>query len=183
MQVWRIIFRRSSYDLRDARRDCYTASQQKQKKHGGSTCHSIATSESDLPENQIPAAVFKGCPISLAVHPPARSFPYVVSVFCEPARAHARVSRRWPQSIPRNLLAARSSARLSPYMMPVSRAYACVSKEWAGHPQSPRGTLVGLIIPVCVLCLVAGTKIVREFFKDRGAVALALCFAVETAIE
>ena len=49
--------------------------------------------------------------------------------------------------------------------------------------QSPRGTLVCLIIPVCVLCLVAGTKIVREFFKDRGAVALALCFAVETAIE
>ena len=32
----------------------------------------------------------------------------------------------------RNLRAARSSARLSPYMMPVSRAYACVSKEWAG---------------------------------------------------
>ena len=92
--MWRIIFRRSSYDLRDARRDCYTASQQKQKKHGGSTCHSIATSESDLPENQIPAAVFKGCPISLAVHPPARSFPYVVSVFCEPARARARVSRK-----------------------------------------------------------------------------------------
>jgi hypothetical protein len=33
-------------------------------------------------------------------------------------------------------------------MMPVSRAYACVSKEWAGQPQSPRRALVGPIIPV-----------------------------------
>src|SRR6516165_2677281 len=35
---------------------------QKQKKPGGSTRRSIATCESDLPENQIPAAVFKGWP-------------------------------------------------------------------------------------------------------------------------
>jgi len=81
---------KGSYDLRDARRDCYT-SKQKQKKHGGSTRRSTATSESDLPENQIPAAVFKGCPISIAARPPARLFPYVVPV----SRAGAGVSKEW----------------------------------------------------------------------------------------
>ena len=46
------------------------------------------------------------------------------------SRARTRVSRlQEPPSL--NLRAARSSTRLSPYMMPVSRAYACVSKEWA----------------------------------------------------
>ena len=86
---------KGSYDLRDARRDCYTP-KQKQKKHGGSTRRSTATSESDLPENQIPAAVFKGCPISLAVHPPARLFPYVVPV----SRAGAGVSELGGAPIP-----------------------------------------------------------------------------------
>jgi hypothetical protein len=63
------------------------------------------------------------------------------------SRARARVSRRSGPDT-RNLRAARSSARLSPYMMPVSRAYACVSEGVAAAPQSPRRTLDRLIIPV-----------------------------------
>jgi len=158
--VWRIIFRRSSYDLRDARRDCYTASQQKQKKHGGSTCHSIATSESDLPENQIPAAVFKGWPyfprralvrliIPVQCAGLARVRGYVgavggralkpTAIFSSPARRPDYPSTWW-----RLLPAARARARVSRKSQPADPGFGALI-GWGGDTPAilPR-PLVGL---------------------------------------
>jgi len=129
----------------------------------------------------------KLCPVSEpAPQSPRRTLVGPIIPVHDAGLARVRVCLRVGRNGPRNLRAARSSARLSPYMMPVSRACACVSGLVAMVPpikSQPPAAGRNFPVPLGRASVGCGAELAFKFLENRGAVALAGKVAVETTVE